>query len=132
MIWWCVYISAAPFPSFFILSHHQITALKTDRADPNRTDSLFLSLSFSILKLYRFVLISAAELFAGSSRKWVHCFVLPTLVFVLIVILLLLLLLLLVLLGLKKPRITITIKSNSWNLIEISANLEALGMLIMP
>ncbi|XP_065638123.1 ADP-ribosylation factor 2-like, partial [Quercus suber] len=29
-----------------------------------------LSLSLSILKLYRFVLISAAELFAGSSGKW--------------------------------------------------------------
>ena len=69
-------------------------------------------------------------------RKMVCCFVLPTLLFVLIVILLLLmllpLLLVLVLLVLKKTRITIRIKINSWNLLEISANLEALGMLIMP
>ena len=56
---------------------------------------LYLSLAFSNLKLYHFVLISAAELFAGSSGKWVRCFVLPTLVFDLIVILRLLLLVLL-------------------------------------
>nr|POF22918.1 hypothetical protein CFP56_69694 [Quercus suber] len=40
------------------------TALKTN---PNR-----FSISLSILKLYRFVLISAAELFAGSSGKWLE------------------------------------------------------------
>ena len=49
-----------------------------------------------------------------------------------VILLLLLLLLLLELLVLRKTRITIWIKINSWNLLEINANLEALGMLIMP
>ena len=91
---------------FLFFEKTQISGLVQVNCPQN--DSIFLSLSraFSILKLYRFVLISAAELFAGSSGKWVRFLALPTLLFVLIVILLLLLLILLLL---GKTRITITI-----------------------